>query len=264
MSRSNPVDEVKNPAKRFYEWNGSNGCFTYYDKMQEKNVEVKLPFTFLVLDQLSTVKGWNDSSESGIYSNEVRNLKKEIMTVKAFKGGQIAQGFYSEIKDRVKAEGGKFTSSVYIAVKNPETNELEIANLQLSGAAVNAWMDFKKEVSSLYEGAVTVTDFVEGKKGSITFKVPKFKMGKVSPQTDNAAKDLDKTLQSYFKVYFADKVVREDAPLHPQPENAKEADYMEAQAEFAKRQANVTQDPFTDETIDLGPADVGYSEDVPF
>ena len=253
MSRSNPVDEVKNPSKRFYEWNGSRGCFSYYDKKEEKNIDVKAPFTFLVLDQLSTVKGWNDSSESGIYSNEVRNLKKEILTVKAFKGGQIAQGFYSEIKDRVKAEGGKFTSSIYIAVKNPESGELEIANLQLSGAAVNGWMDFKKDAESLYDGAVTVSDFTEGKKGSITFKVPVFKMIKVSPTTDAAAKELDKTLQSYFKVYFSDKDLENDTqghPVHGTPANEREADVMDAHYETAKRQADIQHDEFSGAAVD--------------
>jgi hypothetical protein len=252
MSRSNPIDEVKNPSKRFYEWNGESACFKYYDKEKEEKVEVPLPFTFMVLDQLSTVKGWNDASESGIFSNEVRNLKKEVINVRAFKGGNIASGLYAEIKDRVKAEGGKFTSSVYIAVKN-EDGKLEIANLQLSGAAVNAWMDFKKRVESIYSGAVTVKGFTEGKKGSVTFKMPEFKQVKITPETDAEAKVLDEKLQGYFKVYFSTPVDPVDSSPDPHGESTHIDDnqrYIQDMTETAKRQSGVQYDEFSGQNVE--------------
>ena len=64
MSRSNNV-ELKNPATRFFEWKGETGGFRYYDKEIDNEdgtkgarVQVSLPFYFLVLDTLATVKGY--------------------------------------------------------------------------------------------------------------------------------------------------------------------------------------------------------------
>jgi len=50
----------KNPATKFLDWKSDQKGFSYYDKGLGKNVEVPLPFKFVFLDELSTVKGWND------------------------------------------------------------------------------------------------------------------------------------------------------------------------------------------------------------
>ena len=84
MSRSNPSVNAPNPAARWYEWNGETGTVRYYDKEAKKNIDVPLPFTFLLLDELACVKGWHDPSQSGIYSNEVRDTTKDKLLVKAF------------------------------------------------------------------------------------------------------------------------------------------------------------------------------------
>jgi hypothetical protein len=73
MSRSNPQDHLQNPATRWFEWNGERGEIRYYDKELKKNVEVPLPFTFLLLDEVATVRGWHDPQRLGYYANEVRD-----------------------------------------------------------------------------------------------------------------------------------------------------------------------------------------------
>lgn len=216
MSRSNPTDQMPNPSARWFEWNGENGHVKYYDKTlavkgKEKpggDVTVPLPFTFLVLDELVCVKGWHDSSQSGIVSNEVHNTKLEPLAVRAFKGGPIASGFYGDIKDKVKAAGGKFTASIYIGYKT--ASGLEICNLQFHGGAVGAWMEFtracpfnkEKKCKEYLVKAVKIGNFVVGKKGSVTFRNPVFTMIPVSDEMNVAAAKLDFELQEYLKAYL--------------------------------------------------------------
>jgi hypothetical protein len=53
-----------NPATKFFEWKSNEKTFAYYDKETKTNVSVELPFKFLVLDELHTVKGWKNRSRS--------------------------------------------------------------------------------------------------------------------------------------------------------------------------------------------------------
>ena len=71
----------KNPAKKFLSWKSEEKCFAYYDKEKEENVIIDLPFKFVILEHYHTVKGWNDASESGIYSNEVFQIGNEELQV---------------------------------------------------------------------------------------------------------------------------------------------------------------------------------------
>lgn len=215
MSRSNPTSESQHPCTRWIEWDGSNGNLRYYDKTQEKNIEMEDGFTFLLLDQLATVKGWHDASDSGIFSNEVRDTKAETLVVKAFKANTIlAEGFYSQIKDRVAAIGGNYVANCYIAFKSDGV--LKIGSVQFKGAALNAWVDFKKEAGAkIYTHAVQIKGSKEGKKGKITFKTPLFFLKEITTETDEAAKELDKELQAYLDTYFKrpkTSQARESAP----------------------------------------------------
>lgn len=204
MSRSNPNVNAPNPAQLWYEWNGEKGLIRYYDKTAKANIDVNLPFTFLVLDELASVRGWHDASDSGIYSNEVRDTTKDVLVVKSFKGGQIAEGYYKAIKDSVKAEGGQFVANCYVAVKTPEG--LSICSLRFKGSALGAWMEFRKEHRhALYEKAVSITGFTEGKKGRIIFRVPTFELRDVSQETNTQATVLDKALQKFLSSYLQKK-----------------------------------------------------------
>lgn len=204
MSRSNPSVNAPNPAICWFEWNGEHGVVRYYDKEAKKNVEVPLPFTFLLLDELASVRGWHDASQSGIYSNEVRDTTKDVLLVKTFKGGTLAEGYYKAIKDRVNAQGGQFVANCYVAVKVESV--LLICSLRFKGAALGAWMDFRKaNRSALYNQAVTITGFTEGKKGRIVFRVPTFEAKTVSKETNAQAITLDKALQEFLKGYLTRK-----------------------------------------------------------
>lgn len=202
MSRSNPHVDAPNPATRWFEWNGEHGTVRYYDKDSKKNVDVALPFTFLLLDELASVRGWHDASESGIYSNEVKDTRTDILVVKAFKGGTLAEGLYKDIKDRVNTVGGQFVANCYIAFKHGAG--LVIGSLRFKGAALGSWMEFRKaNRSALYSKAIDITGFVEGKKGKVVFRIPVFSPREVSSETHHIAVALDAELQGFLTAYFS-------------------------------------------------------------
>lgn len=203
MSRSNPNDNgTPNPAVRWFEWNGELGTVRYYDKETKQNVDVGCDFTFVLLDQLGSVRGWHDASSSGIYSNEVKDTRQEVFVVKAFKGGVLAEGIYKDIKDRINNQGGQFVANCYIAFKNGGAS-LAIGSLRFKGAALGAWMEFSKaHRADLYKKAVRVHGFTEGKKGRIVFRVPVLELANLSESSNTEATALDVTLQEFFAGYF--------------------------------------------------------------
>jgi len=188
-----------NPATKFIEWKSNDKCFNYYDKDAQKNVEIPLPFKFLVLDELHTIKGWNDASGSNIFSNEVKYISKDIMTVKPFKGNEIAKGIYKDIKDKIVAAGGHYTKSIYIMLEDGT-----MANLQLKGSAVQAWGEFtQKTRSRLADEWVSVKTTKDGKKGAVKFSVPEFTFdGSLTDEQNNQADEVFNVLESYLKTYL--------------------------------------------------------------
>lgn len=221
MSRSNPNDQSEkpvSPSTKYIEWDSDNKQFKYYDKETKQNVAIKLPLTFLVLDTLAIIKGWSQESDSGIWSNEIKNIKTDILTVMTKKGVE-AKGTYEQIKGKVS--GSKYCQSVYIAY--PENKVWQIANIQMKGAALGSWIEFcspdKKSGNKrpdLLNGAVSVKSTEEGKVGKIVFNKPVFSyVEKVPDEVQQKAIQFDKELQEYLSKYFAwiksmDKA--EDAP----------------------------------------------------
>jgi hypothetical protein len=197
---------LSNPAKRFLEWKSNDKCFSYYDKEKSENVKVELPFKFLVLDQLHTVSGWNDATSSGIYSNEVKFISKQVMTVKPFKGNEIAKGLYADIKEKVKNAGGHYVKSIYIMLEDGT-----LANIQLKGSAVQQWGEFtNKSLSRLPEEWVVVDKAVEGKKGAVKFTTPGFKFdGSLNDAQAAKADAVFDELETYLKAYL----IKEEAPV---------------------------------------------------
>ena len=197
MSRSNPATS-QNPASIFYEWDGDKGHVRYYDKEKGENVAVKLPFQFLLLDQVSRIGGYSESQQAGFYSNEVKDITKEVLAVKTHGGGVVAQGLYRDIKDSIKSKGAKYVASLYIAVKEGEN--LVIQNFQMKGAALGGWMDFCKEAKGeIWQKAIIIDGMVEGKKGKVTYQTPTFRLNEVSEDTNEQATELDKELQRYLR-----------------------------------------------------------------
>lgn len=200
MSRSNNTDLV-NPAQRFFEWSGGNGTVTYYDRETKENIEVPLPFRFLVLDKVAQVGGGIDRNGQyeGFWSNAIRNTKTQPITVRS-KSGVEAQGLYDQIKG---TPGVKWITGLYIAYHDDD-GTLIIGYLKIKGAALNAWIEFTKAHKNIYKGAFGITGSKKAKKGTNTYYEPVFEhFPKVSEESDKAAIELDVHLQEYLTAYFA-------------------------------------------------------------
>jgi hypothetical protein len=197
--RSAFAQPQSNPATKFIDWKSNDKQFSYYDKETKLNVEIPLPFKFLALDEMHTVKGWSDSCQSAIYSNEVKFISKEILTVKPFKGNEIAKGLYSEIKEKVKAAGAHYVKSIYIMLEDGS-----LANLQLKGASCQSWGDFtNKNRSRLPYEWVTVKSSLEGKKGAVKYYTPNFEFEKPLSETEmDLADNAFAILETYLKSYL--------------------------------------------------------------
>lgn len=188
-----------NPATKFIEWKSNDKAFEYYDKETQKKVSIPLPFKFLVLDELHAVKGWNDATSSGIYSNEVKFISKEIMTVKPFKGNEIAKGLYKDIKDKIVAAGGHYVKSIYVMLEDGT-----LANLQFKGSSVQAWGEFtQKTRSRLPEEWIIVKTAKDGKKGAVKFSIPEFSFERSLSDSENEqADECFDILEAYLKAYL--------------------------------------------------------------
>lgn len=234
MSRSNNV-ELINPANKFFEWNGENGGFKYYNKEKKETIAVPLPFTFIVLDCLATIKGFDDDAKSGFWSNEVRDVSKELLTVRN-KQGICSTGIYKDIIETKVLKGAKFCQSVYIAYY--EGRDLQIGNIQMVGACLGAWFEFKK-AHKIYDIAVSVASFTDEVKGKTEYKAPVFSAKAVTAETNEQAIELDKELQDYLGKYFA----RRSAPVEVEPE--KEAPAQQSQQSRSFEDEKVTHIPST-------------------
>jgi len=194
-----------NPTSKYLEWKSNDKAFSYYDKESGQNVKVELPLKFLFLQNYHTVKGWNDASSSGIYSNEVFFIGSEPMTVRAFKGGVLAEGLYKDIKTAITNAGGKYHRSIYVMLEDGS-----VANISLKGAGVRQWSDFMEANKNLVDNQwIEVNNANEEKKGSIKYSTPNFTLGKSLSKADSSkADDVADELKTYLDAYFN----RDNAP----------------------------------------------------
>lgn len=211
-----PQQKSSNPATKFLSWKSNDKSFEYFDKEKAEKVNVSLPFKFLFLEHYHTIKGWHNASESGVYSNEVYSIGSEELSVKAFKGGEIANGLYKDTKSAIIGAGGKYHRSVYVMLEDGS-----ISNLSFKGSAVSSYSDFYGDNNHLLDNQwILVEDSTEGKKGSITYSTPNFTLGAVISKADNTkANEAAKTLQNYINTYnsreleVVAEIVSDDVPF---------------------------------------------------
>lgn len=230
MSRSK-IETKEQIATRYFEWKSESkvkkdgeghvvlddkdrpiyeydGYFEYFDG--EKKVKQPLPFRFIPLEILATIKGFDKANACGIFSNEIKYTKEQPLTVRSWKGGEIAKGLYQDIIGEVDQWGGKYCKSVYIGFFIDD--ELVICNIQVHGAALFPFMEYEngskekgivahKNLTS--KGAMQVKSFALKTTGSNTYAEPVFEELEITPETDAKAKELDVKLQEYLTYYFA-------------------------------------------------------------
>jgi len=199
-----------------------------------------------------------DADKSGYWANEVRDITKETLIVRT-KIGVCAKGPYAEVIEKKECRGAKYCQSVYIGYQHE--GKLVIANIQMVGACVSAWIEFRKK-NKIMDGAIEVKDFTHGEKGSNKFVIPNFRKIPVKPETEEAAKALDVELQEYLKAYFKiqrDRIAQEqtveavasDLPVMPASSRSEQPVVPIPMAKEAKAAAPVADAPIAEAYDDL-------------
>ena len=202
------VTTTTNPTSKFLEWKSNKKSFSFFDKETKENVEVKLPLTFIVLEEYHCIKGFSDSDQTGIYSNEVLQIGTEEMEVKTFKGRIIAKGKYKDIKGAVNAAGGNYHKSIYAVTK-----EGELINISLKGAAVSKWSKLveKGAWKRLSDEWISIESAEDHKKGMVKYSTPNFVFNTSLSDAEFKIVEAKATeLENYLTTYFAKDVVVED------------------------------------------------------
>ena len=173
--------KTTNPAKRFIEWQGGEGFFYYYDKEKQEKVKLPKKFQIIALDELATIKGFDERANSGIYSNEVRDTTKDTLTVKNFKGDQIAEGIYQSIKGDIISAGGKYCKSIY-GVMVDKKGVGDLVQISIKGSALGPFIDASIRID---DGCVITfgVNPEEKKKGKTVYYEPTYE-AKVLPEGD--------------------------------------------------------------------------------
>jgi len=221
MSRSKPATTT--PCKRFFEWSGGTGTLHYYDKEKKDRVEVKLPFTFLILDELATITGFCEQDSSRYWSNEVRSISKDELVVKT-SAGIKQSGLYKNLAD-VRAKGAKYAKSIYISFCEPSTGEWLMGNIKAYGAALTAWIEFSSTCVPM-NGKVTITGSQKAKKGATEYYTPVFEYSSASSDENDVAFELDKELQGYLDNYLSAVDADDEKQEIEVPQPARRAEHV--------------------------------------
>lgn len=194
-------DKPTNPAKQFIKVKG--GELTYYDKESKQDVVVPSPIDFIVLDQLATVKGWSDADDSGYWSNEVRSVGSDELTIRT-KNGVKETGIWKDIKGKPSVSGAKYNASIYIA--HFVDGKAVLVNLGLSGAALNAWIEFTQN-ADIKKNKVRLARWDDASKGSVKYKVPVFESTPMTGGERDQAIELDQQLQAHLTAYLTQEPI---------------------------------------------------------
>jgi len=231
MSRTKRKGGSVSPIKKYLQFSGSTGLFSYYDKNTKERVELD-KIDIIVLDVRASVTGYNSTSKAQITSNLVAETGSEVLKVTAWKDGksmEIAEGLYKDIKEKVTAKsvGGKFTTNV-LCLCDVTGEGQEICNLQLSGSSLKGWIKFidSLDKGGEYDNAITISkgalSVVDGKDfrpvtekeekeldaklkknprapRPIWFYVLDFETTELTEEESELAIEQDEKLQDYFK-----------------------------------------------------------------
>jgi hypothetical protein len=210
----NLLDErtsVESPTKTRIEWSSSEASFCYYQKSAnegEKGETVKVDnITFIPVQLAFRIGGFSDSEGSYLYSNTVIDLKTQKLSVKYAKTKKpIASGLYSEIKETVKANSGKFQAVLYSVITHVGDNQLEnphYVEVIFSGSASAGLSNSNESIFQLIGKTVKHTGSTQEKKGGIKYNAPTFETNilEMSKLPENVV-SFAKAVTEYFNAYL--------------------------------------------------------------
>lgn len=167
MSLITPSSSVPSPAKKYIQWSGKRGCFSYYDRDKGEAVDLPLPFEFAVLENYYSVDGMNSDDER-IYSNKFKNFGTDVVSINMGTRVPRLVGYYADIKDAFKAQGARLTNNLFSVVDG------EIVCIQIKGSALAALSESNINID---KHTVVVKESVEKKNKKGTWLNPVFENG---------------------------------------------------------------------------------------
>jgi len=212
MSRKDEFNQVENPTSIYAEWSTPNKSLVYYDKEKKENKAIKNGTRFLVLKETVCIKGWDNNSESSIWSNEVLSTVDTPLVVKSHKGGELARGLYADIRESIVNKGAKYTKNVYCM-----TEKGSIVCLQMYGAAIGAWMEFtQKTRKRLADEWFVIGSTEDRKQGSVNYVVPVFEFqSSLSDEQDTKSEEQYEILKTFLEAKLK-RPLKEDTPAGEQ------------------------------------------------
>ena len=217
MSRETEFQTLENPATSYVAWASNEKSWRFYDKVKKEKTVRDLPVEFIVVKQGSAIKGWDDNAGEGIYSNIITNVSAQEFRVRCGKS-LIAQGLYSEIKEKIKGMGAHYEAKLFAVMGD------EIVMIDLKGAVLGEWATFlKKNSNNLTSHKIIVKKHDDRKKGAVKYSVPLFEIGDALTPTEkklaDRAYDLAKGyLDKAGEMSEVATAVLSDIPVPPSPE----------------------------------------------
>jgi hypothetical protein len=199
MARSDAYKQsLPSPVKNYLSWSSNDKCFTYYDKESGTTKKVAVPLRFIHCEEFASIKGFHDKSQSSIWSNEIKDTRKEELFVRSFKSqGNLVSGIYQDIKADILSLGGHYNLSMYAIVGD------KLVNFAFKGAVLQFWSDFAKDNRKKFlTNYIEITGASDEKKGSVKYSVPVFALGAEIPAKESANAD---TLYDELKAYLASR-----------------------------------------------------------
>lgn len=227
MSRSNN-QQIDNPITKKFTWNSEEGKLLLFDKDLEDGkgatLEVNLPFSFVVLDEVHAIRGWNDDLKASIYSNICKRDEKGFYIVDLYKVEHPdfpIKGFWEDIRKQVAGWGGQWCKRIFAIVNNPDSKEPEIVEIELKGLVVAEYMN---KIKKPFEGIIEISTVQEkaGKNKKKAYKIPLFTQKEATPQLDEAAKNIDETILQPYIQSLMDFQTKKNQKSIPQPQQPHE------------------------------------------
>ena len=201
MSRTSQTNSnrVPSPIRYYVSFSGEKGTFSYWDSANKERVDLGSEVEFVVMDTRSAITGWNDAANAKIFSNRVKSVVNEELTVRCDKQ-TLAKGLYSAIKGDIVNAGGKFCTEVFALMKI--NGEFAPVQLDLSGASLGCWMAFVEGLGgswAIYKDLITTKLGEQKKKGRVTFFEVAFGTAPLSEDANELANAFnDDKLQPYL------------------------------------------------------------------
>lgn len=202
MSRHEMDEQASsNPATLRLTWSSSESGFKAYNTVT-KIKSLLTDVQFAIIDETVSICGFHEGQNLGIFSNEIKNIKNEPLSVRT-KNGVLIEGLYADIKPKW-GNGPTFAKNVYVKLKTGE-----IGVIQLSGAALKQYFDFAEaNKGKMTKNWIRLDSVLPMKKGSVNYNVPVFGRGQLITKAEDALLEED---YKQIKAYQTPKVTAEMA-----------------------------------------------------